>query len=388
MVGKKGLIPRKTENTFNNDPGINRSNQTKRSNDTIIGPVVTLEDVDKAIKYHMENVIKPYVLQAGNRIPVPVMYASPERWANVQKFGHLKDTNGRILLPLILFRRNTVTKRNDLRQNKVLKHLDNVYTFKKKLPHDPFTALSDQKHKQEHYVVAIPDFVEVSYDFVIWADFVEHLNGLVESIVYHDGSAWGDTYKFISTIDSYNFEENSAGGEDRFSRATLSVSTKAYLIPENIGSQVNLQKAFGIDKMSISFNEAESVDFKITTDKIKHQSKIDHIPVRVGTIIRTLVHEVDYLGINITKVATSILANDGSGNTVATFSGEFADAPTSLPATSKDNFFLFINGQNIPNSIWSIIEVGSNVKIFINITSLGYELASTDEVIAIGKFKP
>ena len=45
---------------------------------------VSLEDHDEVIKYYFENTIKPTVIQNGNRLPVPIIYGSPERWKSVQ----------------------------------------------------------------------------------------------------------------------------------------------------------------------------------------------------------------------------------------------------------------------------------------------------------------
>ena len=41
---------------------------------------VGLEDVDQAIQYYFDNVIRPNVIQNGSRIAVPVLYGDAEKW--------------------------------------------------------------------------------------------------------------------------------------------------------------------------------------------------------------------------------------------------------------------------------------------------------------------
>ena len=62
---------------------VNRALQRKRTDD-IQDISVSLMDMDSTIMYYFENVIKPQVVENGETIKVPIMYASPERWAAVQ----------------------------------------------------------------------------------------------------------------------------------------------------------------------------------------------------------------------------------------------------------------------------------------------------------------
>jgi hypothetical protein len=64
--------------------------------------------------YYFNNVIKPSVIINGNRIDVPLIYGSPERWKGVQKDGYFRDKEGKIQTPLIMFKRDSVEKRRDL----------------------------------------------------------------------------------------------------------------------------------------------------------------------------------------------------------------------------------------------------------------------------------
>ena len=77
VVGRKKPVPRTQR------ASLNRAKQLKRD-DKIQDISVSLMDMDSAIMFYFENVIKPTVIENGETIKVPTMYASPERWFAVQ----------------------------------------------------------------------------------------------------------------------------------------------------------------------------------------------------------------------------------------------------------------------------------------------------------------
>ena len=69
----------------------NRENQISLKGDKTKLPIVSFKDIDSAIFYYFQNVIKPTVIQNGVQIDVPVMYGNPERWSAVQKGSRPPD---------------------------------------------------------------------------------------------------------------------------------------------------------------------------------------------------------------------------------------------------------------------------------------------------------
>ena len=57
---------------------------------------------------YFKNIIKPNVVQNGQQIAVPVIYGSPERWKSVQADGFYRDASGRLMVPLIMFKRENI----------------------------------------------------------------------------------------------------------------------------------------------------------------------------------------------------------------------------------------------------------------------------------------
>jgi hypothetical protein len=46
--------------------------------------------------------------------PVPIIYGSPERWKSVQRDGFYRDKKGKIMMPLIVFKRTSVDKNRSI----------------------------------------------------------------------------------------------------------------------------------------------------------------------------------------------------------------------------------------------------------------------------------
>ena len=96
------------------DKTYRRENDVRRDNDTLKELNIGLFDIDYAIKYYFERVIRPEVVEFGDTIKVPVIYGSPEKWKNVQADGYFRDKNGKILSPLIAYKRTGITKNKTL----------------------------------------------------------------------------------------------------------------------------------------------------------------------------------------------------------------------------------------------------------------------------------
>jgi hypothetical protein len=89
---------------------INRAEQVNRTND---GPNITmgLYEIDSVIKYYFDYVVVPTVNTEDGPLAVPVIYASPERWKNIQKSGLLRDAKGMIQLPAIAYKRTSFERK-------------------------------------------------------------------------------------------------------------------------------------------------------------------------------------------------------------------------------------------------------------------------------------
>ena len=200
---------------------------------------ITLKDIDTSIIKYVKNVIKPTVQEANERVKVTVMYGNEERWKAVRKRGVLRDRNNALILPLIMLKRVSVEKsdmipgyEHDIRRRytEIVRKsgwsTDNRYS--------KFAMQVGESPIYENLVTAIPNYVHITYEFVLWTNFIEQMNPLIEAFMEYDKTYWGDkdTYRFISTLDSVSDASEMNQNGERFIKSTFSVTTKAYLLPE------------------------------------------------------------------------------------------------------------------------------------------------------------
>ena len=69
---------------------------------------VKLLDVDTTIAEYMVDTVIPDVEEHGNQVKVPLLYGNAERWNNARAKGYLRDQRGKIQIPLIMFKRNSI----------------------------------------------------------------------------------------------------------------------------------------------------------------------------------------------------------------------------------------------------------------------------------------
>jgi hypothetical protein len=231
-------------------------------------------DVDNAILSYVADVIRPEIIENDKLIPVPVMFANGEKWAQIRANGFLYDNNDRLMTPVIILKRNSITERdvmkkldvnwnpetrNDFARNTLL--FESKYT--KANRYDRFSVLQGTRPSRELYVSSIPEYVDVSYDLLIWTEYTEQMNSVIEQIMPTGGFAWGTTWKFITNIQDYSFENLSTPGEDRVVRATLPLNTKATLLMPYELRRSSLQKRYSTKRITFG-NETES--FNANTD--------------------------------------------------------------------------------------------------------------------------
>jgi len=138
---------------------LNRENQISLKDDTVKLPLVGFKDIDGAIIYYFNNVIKPSVIQNGTKIDVPVLYGSPERWAGVQKDGFYRDKDGKIQVPLIMFKKSGIEKNRTLGNKLDGNEVNNFAIYQKKYSkrniYDRFSLLTNRQPSEELYGVVI-----------------------------------------------------------------------------------------------------------------------------------------------------------------------------------------------------------------------------------------
>ena len=105
------------------------------------------------------------------------------------------------------------------------------------------------KPVQEYYASPVPEFVDVSYEFLLWCEYTQQLNSLVEQIMPTNGFAYGTTYKFPTNLADVTFDTSNATGEDRIVRATIPAVVKGTLVMPFEIRRSSFEKRFSVKKI-------------------------------------------------------------------------------------------------------------------------------------------
>ena len=95
------------------EKSFNRSLQRSKTDSDFKARNVSIIDIDTAILSYLESK-NIHVLTNERRVSVPIIYGSPERWLQATKNGYIKDQKGQVQIPLIIFKRSSLERRNDM----------------------------------------------------------------------------------------------------------------------------------------------------------------------------------------------------------------------------------------------------------------------------------
>ena len=368
---------------------VNRALQYKKES-IEKGKGVKLYDVDLAIAEHMIDTVLPTVEIFEEKQKVPVVYGNPERWKAVQADGFLRDKKGMIQIPMVMFKRNSIA-RDDTLTSAMNRHVSypSVSKYSKKHKYDKFSAMTGTSRPVELYDVVMPDYVNITYEVIIWTDFTEHMNKIVEAFQYATDEYWGDKngFKFRVRIDSFDNTTELSEGSQRIVRTNFTMAVYAYLLPEQFDNESTHKKS-------------------ITPKKVVWGVETDLTGERFSVSQQSLYNEyadtIDFMSIRGSKDATFVDAD-----TVKLTDVELPKLPPQLDGVfdTDDWFRVYVNGVYIPPTKYSYTGSYVDNEIVFNFntgslpvsgsypqdlisttTDLGYILESDDEFGITGKF--
>tara|TARA_B110000977_G_C11007937_1_gene466528 strand:+ start:59 stop:1318 length:1260 start_codon:yes stop_codon:yes gene_type:complete len=388
-----------TPDVVNTNRGYHRSVK----NDNVKQFSIGLKDIDETIVYYFNNVIRPSVIQNNTKVNVPVIYGSPERWASVQKDGYYRDKNGKIQTPLIMFKRDSIEKNRSLGNKMDANNPNNFAIFQKKYSkknvYDRFSSLNNREEVNELYGVIIPDYVNITYSCIIFTEYVEQMNKIVESINFASDAYWGDPEKFNfrAMIDSYTTTTEVTQGQDRTVKTNFQINMMGHIVPDSINTSIaNMNKFYS--KTAVKFGLEVAGTEEILTRKAGSPAKLgtkgrfyDAITGKTQTTIQSsgmTDGERAYLSlskvIDTNNTSFSINSND---NSITFNNTTIATPPVNFPALGVQDFQVFINGLIVePSAITSIEQVGADTVVNFG-TGLEYTITNQMEVTIVGKLE-
>jgi len=268
-------LPKATENVIQEDITKRVQPENLRNDDATETPAekpysVGLYDIDEALGFFLNEVLKPTVVQGGETIPVPVIYGSPERWATMKKQGFFRDGKSKLILPLIMYRKTNITRNEQM----YFPRLEQLYyisakKWDNKNKYDKFSVLTginerlktDWQNQTDRYALSsIPNYVIINYEGVIWTAFVEQLNKIIEKITFKEGTYWGDEkkFKFRTEVDGFDTAVELTTDTERMVKANFTMTLYGYLLPEEIDGKLTTRISLAPKKVVFGFEEVLS----------------------------------------------------------------------------------------------------------------------------------
>jgi len=374
---------------------INRALQYKKES-IEKGKGVKLYDVDLAIAEHMIDTVLPTVEIFQEKQKIPVVYGNPERWKAIQKDGFLRDRKGMLQIPLVMFKRNSIA-RDDAFANTMNRHVSypSVSKYSKKHKYDKFSAMTGAKRPVELYDVVMPDYVNITYEVIIWTDFTEHMNKIVEAFQYATDEYWGDKegFKFRVKIDNFDNTTEVSEGSQRIVRTNFTMAVYAYLLPEQFDNESTHKKSLRPKKV-VWGTETDLTGLGngngVTNSVVEQQLYNEYSDI------------IDFMSIRGSQEATFV-----DSDSVKLENVELPKLPPELVGVFDvtDWFRVYINGVFIPNTKYSYTSSYNDNEIYFNFNTgslsvggsypgdlqsntndLGYIVENTDEIGVTGKF--
>ena len=405
QLSQDSITPYRVENfaaqKTNVDNLKKREFQRTVKDDDVKNLTIGLKDIDEAIFYYFKNVIRPSVIQNGVQKEVPVIYGSPERWATVQREGYLRDKNGKMQLPLIVVKRDSVEKNRQFGNKMDANNPNNFGIFEKRFSnkniYDRFSSLNNRKEVKEYHGVVIPDYVNITYSCIIFTEYIEQMNKVIESVNYASDAYWGDPEKFNfrAMIDSYSTATTLNQGEDRVTKTDFTIKLLGHIIPDAINTlQMGSRKFFSKSSVTFGLETVADINTVQSTGTITGDDKASYTFKSEGK---------QEIGINpqgagmtqTEKTYVTLMRSYSSNTTTVNISNSpdtmvwvgltIATPPPGFAALTKHDFQVFINGLLVESdAIDSITQTGSDITVILN-SDVNYDLSSDDELMIIGK---
>jgi len=275
-LGRAGDLSTRGWQHRNIDTGNER--QVRMTKDFTRNFATTLKDIDSTLMGHLKTNMAPQmkVREAGETIPIPIYYGNEERWANIQKHGALRDKNGSLLLPAVVFKRTNVGFTDtmpyshdwDVEGSRIL--ITRSAQWSKENRYDRFSVQQGKKPAIERLTTGAPDWVDVSYEFVCLTNYTEQMNKIIETFVYHENTPFGNStnYKFMGYAEGgFSDASEIEVGSERVIKTTFTWLLKGYLLPQTSKQQIQghifeLGKTISPSKVVFGF-EGDATDTQV-----------------------------------------------------------------------------------------------------------------------------
>jgi hypothetical protein len=302
------------------------------------------------------------------------------------------------MAPLIMFKKNSIEKVRNLTNKLDANNPNNIAVYGKRYSkrneYSKFNLLNNVKPEEEYYATVVPDYINITYDCILFTYYNDQLNKIIEALEYASDAYWGDPerFKFKTTINTFTPTVELSDSAERIVKCSLSMTLYGYITPDIPQKDLNSIKKFS-NKTKVVFT-LETIDGSTETfdanvnQTVKQKGGLAKVIDSVNVVNNITISNVNTTALIYANTSKAIQATTVTAPNIAIFAGAFLTAPAELPATSATSFSFYVNGQLMePNTITSFVDNGGGTcTLTVNTTNLGFTLQPTDEIVAIGKF--
>ena len=247
---------------------VNRAQEIRRDTDDTKNRTIGLQDIDGAILYQLEN-LQLQVVDAGKVIKVPFFFGPPERWVSAKRDGYIRDKQGKLILPAIILKRTNSADDTTLQFFNRYLNASVMKRYSEKNQYTKFAALSGQNVPvNEVYNIVVPSHMILTYHFIMWTEYVEQMNELVQTIRFNTKDYWGSKngFRFRVRVENYDHTVELEAGEDRVVKTEFDLVVHGYILPDSMtkleSHEMTIKKAFTPKKIVLGM-EVVATDYNL-----------------------------------------------------------------------------------------------------------------------------
>ena len=237
----------------------NRGYENRSRSDDAASIHVTLEQIDETILNYLTEIINPSITEQDRVIPVPVVYANPERWKSIRKDGMYRDPkNEKLQPPMIVIRRSGMSRNPMTNPNNKYVYVSHQSRWNKLNAYDRFAALNNIVPSEEIYNVVVPDYIDLNYEMIVWTEYMSQMNSIIETLNTENEEFWGlrNQYKFRVKMQDVTDKSDLPSTRERVVRSVYNMIVSVYLIPEkhikNFAAKSITTKSYTVKKVVIT----------------------------------------------------------------------------------------------------------------------------------------
>jgi hypothetical protein len=248
-------IAQQSSNLSEKKTDVNRAYQKRRDTDNQKDNTVSILDIDTAIMKQLEK-FQMTVTDEGNQIKVPFYFASPEKWKSIQRDGVIRDYNGKMILPAVVIERTSSEKDEQMMMFNRYLNYPVMRQHSEKNRYTKFSILIGQNAPvNEVYDIIMPKHMVFTYHFILWTEYIEQMNSLVEKFSFNTGDYWGDLrgLRFRTKMESISHTVELQVDTDRLVKSEFDLTVNGYILPDAMdkltGKQMTAEKFYTPKKL-------------------------------------------------------------------------------------------------------------------------------------------